>query len=273
MTGGNLDLEAEYNNRARVPDHPVHIAGWQNDAAAYREQSHGEGDLAYGPEERHRLDLFYPQNGHADGPILLFIHGGYWQSLDKSFFSHMARGANKRGLTVAIPNYRLAPTARLADIISDLEAAANFLMERKGQPLIASGHSAGGHLSACLMAKPTALKQPIKAAMPISGLFDLVPLVPTTINKALGLSAEEAARMSPLRWRAPQEGHMVAVVGGAESSEFLRQSRAIADLWGNSGVTAEYHEVPGTHHFNVIAGLAEPNDPLVDILVGLAKEA
>jgi len=273
MTAEELGLEAEYNNRARVPDHPAHIAGWQRDSAAYRASAHCDLDLAYGPGERQKLDLFYPQNGDAGGPVVLFIHGGYWQALDKSTSSHLARGANGRGLTVAIPSYTLAPTATLADIVAEIEAAANFVMQRIGRPLVVSGHSAGGHLTACLMARPESLRMPVRATMPISGLFDLPPLVPTSINKALGLTTEEAHRMSPLEWDPPTGGRLIAVVGGAESSEFLRQSHAIVGQWGQSGVATQYHEVPNAHHFDVIAGLADPNDPLVEMLLELAEAA
>jgi arylformamidase len=268
-----LDLEAEYNNRARVSDHPAHIAGWQRDAASYREVARCELDLAYGPGERHRLDLFHPQSGDAGGPVVMFIHGGYWQAFDKSSSSQLARGANERSLTVAIPSYTLAPAATLADIITEMETAADFIMQRTGRPLVVTGHSAGGHLAACLMARTTASQRPIRVAMPISGLFDLPPLVPTSINKGLGLTVEEAHRLSPLEWTPPTSGKLVAVVGEAESSEFLRQSRAIVSKWGQAGVSTRYHEVPGAHHFSVIAGLANPADPLVTILVDLAAEA
>jgi arylformamidase len=273
MAPGNIDLEAEYNNRARVPDHPVHIAGWHRDAASYRDVARCELDLAYGPGERHRLDLFHPQQGDAGGPVVLFIHGGYWQAFDKSSSSHLARGANERGLTVAIPSYDLAPAVKLSEIVSEIEAAADFVVQRTGRPLVVTGHSAGGHLAACLMARPEATQRPIRAAMPISGLFDLPPLVPTSINKALGLTPEEARRLSPLLWEPPAGGRLVAVVGGAESGEFLRQSRGIVDEWGKAGVETHYHEVPGAHHFDVIAGLANPSDPLVDILVDLSVTA
>ncbi|MBD2746328.1 alpha/beta hydrolase [Microvirga sp. BT688] len=273
MASDDLDFEAEYNNRARVPDHPVHIAGWQRDAAAYRETARGEFDLTYGPGERHRLDLFFPENGDGAGPVVLFIHGGYWQAFDKSSSSHLARGANMRGLTVAVPSYTLAPAATLAEIITEIEAAADFIMQRTGRSIVATGHSAGGHLAACLMARSAPSQRPVRAAMPISGLFDLPPLVGTSINKALGLTVEEAHRLSPLEWTSPSRGNLVAVVGGAESSEFLRQSRVIVDTWRRAGVTTRYHEVPGAHHFDVIAGLADSADPLVDILVELAAEA
>ncbi len=273
MASEDLDFEAEYNNRARVPDHPLHIAGWQRDAAGYRETARCELDLAYGPGERHRLDLFHAENGGNGGPVVLFIHGGYWQAFDKSSSSHLARGANMRGLTVAVPSYTLAPAATLADIIAEIEMAADFIINRTGQSIVATGHSAGGHLAACLMARAVPQQRPVRAAMPISGLFDLPPLVGTSINKALGLTTEEARRLSPLEWTAPKSGNLVAAVGGAESSEFLRQSRAIVDAWGQAGVTARYHEVPGAHHFDVIAGLAHPADPLVNILVDLAAKA
>jgi acetyl esterase/lipase len=273
MASEELDLEAEYNNRARVPDHPVHIAGWQRDAAAYRETARGELDLVYGPGERHRLDLFHAGDGDNDRPIVMFIHGGYWQAFDKSSSSHLARGANMRGLTFAVPSYTLAPAVTLADIIAEMEMAADFIMQRTGRSIIATGHSAGGHLAACLMARPAPQRRAIRAAMPISGLFDLPPLVGSSINKALGLTIEEAHRLSPLEWTPPSSGHLVAVVGGAESSEFLRQSRAIVDEWGQAGMTTRYHEVEGAHHFDVIAGLADPADPLVDIVVELTAVA
>jgi arylformamidase len=270
---GEIDFEAEYNNRARVPDHPAHIAGWQQDAAAYRAEARCDLDLAYGPDPRHRFDLFHPKGADAGGPVVLFIHGGYWQAFDKSSSSHMARGANARGLTVAIPSYRLAPAAALADIVADIEAAAQAVMQHTGRPLVACGHSAGGHLSACLMARSAAWPRPVRAAMPISGLFDLVPLVSTSVNKALGLTVEEARRLSPAEEPPPPAGRLVAVVGGAESSEYLRQSRLIAERWGKAGIATRYHEVPHANHFNVIAGLARPDDPLVDLLADLARSA
>ena len=272
MTISGLDLEMEYNNRARVPEHPDFIAGWHRYAAAYRSAARCELDLAYGAGERQRLDLFYPQGGDRGGPVVLYIHGGYWQALDKSSSSHLARGANERGLTVAVPSYDLAPAVSLGEIVTEIETAAEFVFKRLGRPLIASGHSAGGHLAACLMARPTP-QRPIHAAMPISGLFDLPPLVPTSINRALSLSTEEAHRLSPLEWPAPKQGRFIAVVGGAESGEFLRQSRDLVRVWKQAGLDGRYHEVPEAHHFNVLAGLADPGDALVDHLADLAKDA
>jgi arylformamidase len=273
MIDPNTDFEAEYNNRARVPDHADYILGWHRDAAAYRTESRGELDIAYGPGSRHVLDIFHPPSGDMSGPIVLFIHGGYWQAFDKSSFSHLARGANERGLSVAIPSYDLAPEASLDRIVSGIEAAADFIMERTGRAIVASGHSAGGHLATWLMVRgPGQQRRPIRAAMPISGLFDLVPLVPTSINRALGLSIEEAQHLSPINRQPPNGGHVTAFVGEDESLEFRRQSAELVSSWGTSAVT-NLHAVSRTHHFNVVAGLTDPNDILVEMLVNLAAKA
>ena len=267
------DLEAEYNNRARVPEHGTHIAGWHRDARAYRDVASCELDCPYGPGERHRFDLFFPPGGDRGGPVVLFIHGGYWQALDKSSASHLARGANVRGLTVAVAGYDLAPTVTLASIVAGIEQASDAIMRRTGRPLVAAGHSAGGHLAACLMARSSVAVRPVRAAMPISGLFDLRPLVPTSINAALGLTATEAERLSPVLWQPPTTGSLVAVVGAAESDEFRRQSREIVACWGKAGLLTRLHEVPSAHHFDVLDGLTDPDGDLVRHLLHLANTA
>ena len=271
MTEQDIDFEAQYNNRARVPEHPTHMAAWHRDAAAYRAGARCELDLAYGPGERQRLDLFHPDSD-SKAPVVFFIHGGYWQALDKSSASHLARGANLRGYSVAVPSYELAPGSTLAEIVACIERAADFVAERTRRPLVVTGHSAGGHLAACLMTRRTGSFRPIRVGMPISGLFDLAPLVSTSVNKALGLTPEEARRQSPL-FRPPPEGRLVAVVGETESSEYHRQTSQLVESWSKAGIAACVEVIPGAHHFDVIAGLADPADPLVDILVGLAADA
>src|SRR3954451_15855993 len=182
-----IDYEAEYNNRARVPEHPALIAGWARDARAWREQQRFH-TICYGPGARHTIDVL-PSSGEGD--LVVFIHGGYWQALDGSFFSHLAAGLNAHGVSVAIPSYDLCPQVSIDDIIAEMRMAARELA-RSGRRLVVSGHSAGGHLAACLLATDAALPQNlVKAAYAVSGLFDLAPLVKTSINNALGL--DEAA--------------------------------------------------------------------------------
>jgi arylformamidase len=267
----DIDYEAEYNNRARVPEHPALMAGWVKDAAAYRE-THPPRVLSYGPGERNRIDLF---EGSSEGPIVVFIHGGYWQSLDGFSFSHCARGLNAHGISVAVPTYDLCPTVSVADIITQMRMACRELA-KLGHPLVVSGHSAGGHLAACMLATDwTAFdaslpRELVIAAYAISGLFDLPPLVATSINKALHLDQASAKAASPLFWTAPVRGSFDAVVGGNESAEYFRQSRSIAETWGER-IATRFATVPAANHFTAIAPLADPNSPMVLRLKDLAR--
>jgi arylformamidase len=267
-----VDYEVEYNNRARVPENPVLMASWARDAAAYREQ-HAPRRITYGPGARHTVDLF---TGDGTGPIVVFIHGGYWQALDGSSFSHCARGLNAHGVDVAIPTYDLCPQVSVDDIIAQMRLAARELA-RLGRPLVMSGHSAGGHLSACMLATDWTAFDPVLpddlvvAAYAISGLFDLVPLVETSINKALRLDQDTAKAASPLFWKPPAHGSLDAVVGGAESAEYSRQSRTIVDAWGAAGVATSFGTVADANHFTAIAPLADPASAMVARLTILAR--
>jgi arylformamidase len=266
-----VDYEVEYNNRARVPENPALIAGWAKDAAAYR-ATHAPRSISYGPGSRHVMD-FFP--GDGKGPIVVFIHGGYWQALDGSSFSHLARGLNAHGIGVAIPSYDLCPDVTVDQIIGEMRSASRELA-RLGQPLVISGHSAGGHLAACMLATDwpafdaSLPANPVIAAYAISGLFDLGPLIETSINKAIGFDRQAARAASPLFWQAPARLSLDAVVGEDESAEFYRQSRTIVELWGKAGVATRFGTVPGANHFTAIAPLAEPNSPMVLRLKQLA---
>lgn len=269
------DYESEYNNRARVPEHPAIIAGWQADAAAYRGEAVCELGVGYGESPRQYYDLFKPQDVRSKA-IVLFIHGGYWQALDPSYFSHLARGLNRRGVPVALAGYDLCPQVELGHIVWELQQAAAALWRRFSRPVVAAGHSAGGHLAACLLATgwknagPDLPEQLVPAAYGISGLYNLKPLTETSINQALGLSHDGAERESPLFWPAPSGLTMDAVVGGAESDEYLKQSRRITDVWGLEGVRTRYEEIAGANHFTVIAGLADPESGMTRRVAELA---
>lgn len=266
-----VDYEVEYNNRARVPENPAIIAGWARDAQAYRE-AHPCRMIAYGPGERHRIDLFA---GDGTGALVVFIHGGYWQALDGSFFSHLASGLNAHGIDVAVPSYDLCPAVSVSDIVEQMRAVMRVLA-KFGRPLVVSGHSAGGHLAACMLAtdwraQDRALPEGlVTAAYAISGLFDLRPLVPTSINTALKLHDTSAKTVSPLFWTPPARGTLDAVVGGNESAEYFRQSRTIVEAWGKAGIATQFGAVPDANHFTVIAPLADPNSPMTLRLKQLA---
>lgn len=266
-----VDYEAEYNNRARVPENPELMAGWARDAAAYREQ-YAPRRIAYGPGPRHVIDVF-AGGGRSEGkgedkvPLVVFIHGGYWQALDGSSFSHMARGLNAHGIGVAVPTYDLCPQVSVADIIMQMREAM-LELAKISEALVVSGHSAGGHLAACMLATDwkaydeSLPPQFVRAACAISGLFDLEPLVQTSINRALRLDLASARAASPLLWQPPSHGSLDAVVGETESAEYHRQSKTLVEAWGEAGIAARYGSLPGANHFTAIAPLADPASPM-----------
>lgn len=260
----SLDLEKEYNNRARVPENPAIIAAWGSDSAAYR-KAKPPRIIQYGPGEREAFD-FFPA---GDGPAVMYIHGGYWQAVHRSFHSIHARGLNELGVSVAVPSYDLCPNVRIGDIVEQIRAAVRMLNELTSAPVIVSGHSAGGHIAACMLATEAS----VPAAYAISGLFELAPLIPTSLNEKLGLDEAEAEALSPLYWPAPEGKILDAVVGGAESSEFLRQSDAIVRAWGEQGVETRYEEIEDANHFTVIAPLTDPNSAMCERLKQLAHRA
>jgi arylformamidase len=269
------DYETEYNNRARVPEHPGIIAGWARDAEAYRAEAVCELGISYGESERQRYDLFKPETATGNA-IALFIHGGYWQALDRSYFSHMARGLNRLGIPVAVVGYDLCPQVGLGHIVWELQQAAAAIWRRYNLPVVASGHSAGGQLAACLLAtdwKNVGADLPdqlVPAAYGISGLYNLKPLTETSINDALKLDMAAAERESPLFWPAPAGLQMDAVVGSVESDEYLKQSRRIVDVWGLEGVKTRYGEIAGANHFTVLDGLPDPDNAMTRRIAELA---
>lgn len=258
-----MDAEAEYNNRARVPGHPAIIEGWARDAAAWRLACpRAELALPYGPGARQAMDVFWPGPGD-DAPLAVWIHGGYWQGLDRSMASHCARGLNGRGIAVAVPSYTLCPQTTVAGIVDEMAAACTLLHARHGRRLLVAGHSAGGHLAAMMAARlPPGV---VRAILPVSGVFELEPLLPTSIATALHLDAAGARAVSP-RWMPSPGIPCHAVVGGAESSEFLRQACDFATAWGGT-----WEATPGADHFTVIAPFADPEAPIVALAERLAR--
>lgn len=249
-----IDYEAEYNNRARVPEHPEIFARWTREAEDYRAEAmkerRAELGLSYGSSPRQFIDLFSPRPD-VTSPLALFIHGGYWRSLDPSLFSHMARGLNAHGVAVGVVGYDLAPEVTIAEIIEQIRHACLFMWLRTGQRIMVYGHSAGGHLAGAMVATewhelyPKTPEDLVPAAYSVSGVFDLTPLVQITMAQDLRLDEAEARRVSPLFWPAPKGRAFDAVVGGLESSEFLRQSRVIAETWARPARRPASRPSPG----------------------------
>ena len=271
-----LDLEAEYNNRQRVPEHATIQDRWSKASEEARKTLSCELDKSYGPHERHRFDLFRPRAAGATAPLVVYIHGGYWQRGDRKGNSFVAKELVNRGLQVALPSYRLAPEAQLMDIVSDLRQALKAIWDATKKHPVVVGHSAGGHLAAAMLATdwtkiagvPADL---VRSAYSISGVFELEPLIPTSLNDALKLDAAKARTAGPLFWPAPPKDRtLVAAAGGDESQEVIRQSLAIAAAWSKAGVKAECVVVPATNHFTIVEELANPESAMLARIVGLA---
>jgi len=274
-----VDWEVEYNNRARVPEHPQIFERWTRDGAAYRDEASKEGraelGLKYGPSPRQIVDLFKPRGGN--GPLALFIHGGYWRSLEPSMFSQMARGMNAHGVSVAVSGYDLCPQVSIGQIIEQTQQACLYLWKKLGRRVMVTGHSAGGHLAACMVATDwkkldaSAPADLVLAGYATSGLYDLEPLTHLSSNSDFKLDAAGARRISPLFWPVARGRVLDAVVGALESSEFLRQSKIIADGWRDKGVETRYEAAPGLNHFTICDPMTDANSAMTKRLVELAR--
>ena len=226
----------------------------------------------YGPTTREMIDLFDARPG---APLAVFIHGGWWRNFDPSLFSHFAIGLNAHQIGVALPGYNLCPQVGIADIIEEMRRALLALWRRYHTRMLVLGHSAGGHLTAALLATdwpsldPTAPNDLVPAGYAISGVFDLIPLLDVSMNQDFRLDEEGARKNSPVLWPAPRGLVLDAVVGARESNEFLRQSRLIADVWGKAGVATRLERIAEANHFTVLDPLTDPNSAMVARLLAL----
>lgn len=274
-------LDRQYNVRASIPDHLAIFERWKRDSAEFRRISHVETDLKYGDDPAQAIDLFMSDNRNA--PIVVFIHGGYWQSLDKSDFSYIARPYLEDGLNFAAVNYRLAPSVTMDEIVSDNRRALLWLSRNAnkfgGDPsqIYVTGSSAGGHLTATMVSTDWALfsapKDLVKGGCAMSGLYDLEPIRLCYLNEKLGLDRESARRNSPLLQIPSSAPRLLLAVGGDESTEFHRQQAEYFDAWRAKGLACRVIEQRDGHHFDMCDRLGDRNQPLYQAVVSLVQSA
>jgi len=265
-------LDAQYNLRAAVKDAVEHLGECARRSAIVRAQLNPLLDVPYGPSHAERANVFPAARPGA--PVLVFIHGGYWQRLDKNDFDYIAAPFAASGAAVFNINYALAPRVTMDEIVRQVRAAIAWVWrEAKGfngdlARIHVAGHSAGGHLSAMAAltdwegVAPGLPANIVKSALAISGLYELEPVRHTYLNDALKLDAAAARRNSPAVFVRKDMVSLALAVGANETREFLRQQRDFASALATIGAVAEAHEIAARHHFDVIHDLAEPSAKL-----------
>lgn len=266
------EVERGYNNRAAVPDHAEWFARWGELSARAFATERVLRDLRYGPGPKEVLDLFLPRTP-ARGTFL-FLHGGYWRGLDKDVHAFVAPPLTARGIAVAVANYDLCPQVTIATIVDEAARAVAWLVREGPQhgasahPLVAGGHSAGGHLAAMMLARDWArdgfAAGPVHGAVSLSGVHDLRPLLHFSGNADFRLDEAEAARMSPALLAPSTDAPLVLAVGGEETGEFLRQTELMHEAWpaNRPSFLAGPIVVPDKHHFDVVLEHARDDSPL-----------
>lgn len=270
--------ESRYNNRAAVPEFQGHFDRWGQSSAQARRELDVELDVPYGDDRMETMDIFRPQ-GEARA-LLMFIHGGYWRSLDKKDHSFVAAPFVKAGAAVAAINYSLCPAVKVEDIVIQCLKAGAWLYRNAaevGAPrnrIFVAGHSAGGHLAAMCMAAQWPRysrglpEKVIQAGMPISGIYDLTEISLTpSVNADIRLNEAGAIKVSPAFMPAATKAPVHLVVGAREIDGFRYQQDLLAEKW--SGVIAGNIVSPDDNHFTILDSFSNPENNVCKAALGM----
>jgi arylformamidase len=266
-------LEYQYGPRLSVPNTDAILGRWAADSETYYAESDCERDISYGPRAEEILDIFKPANVD-NAPVLIFIHGGYWRALDKKDHAFLPKPFVDAGVLVVSINYTLCPEVKIDEITRQARAACAWVWRNAasygGDPdrIHIFGHSAGGHLAAAVATtdwpeyEAGLPKDLLKSATPISGLFDLQPILLISVNNDVHLDPDSAVRCSPANSAPGHDIAMTIAVGGAETKEFRRQSQYLHERWDNKLRSIDYLEADGANHFTVIENMVDPSNIL-----------
>ncbi len=271
------ELENQYNPRLAVPDHQEFLSRYASLSAETRERVPCRLDLRYGQSAGETLDVF--PAAIATAPVHVFIHGGYWRTLDKSDFSFVGGMLAAAGATGVVINYDLCPAVTVADIVGQVLRALAWVYRHgaelggDGGRLYVSGHSVGAHLVAMALAHDWSggeglPEDMLKGGCAISGVYDIEPIAHTSIQDDVHLTPEQIGRYSPMRVPPKSSSPLIVAYGAEEPSEWHRQSREFADLCRGQGTACELREIEGTHHFSIMDQLADPTTPLSRAMIG-----
>jgi arylformamidase len=263
--------EREYSPSSAIGgNYAPHIDRYKTESKHSRSILTFHADLPYGESARTRIDFFPPSTDSANGGLLVFIHGGYWQELSKEDSAFLAPAWCAAGFAHAVVGYTLAPQASVAKIVEECRSAMRWLVARSEQlgfdvsRIVVSGSSAGAYLAAaCAAERETA----VRGLVLLSGIYDVRPLIGTSINVALGLDAKSAAALD--LFATPPRCSSVIAWGGIETSEFKRQSREFAVAIEEGGARVELLEIAGRNHFDVVHELGDAQAPLFQAAAAL----
>ena len=275
------EIDAQYDVENSVEDFGVYVDFFLSNSERVRKTLKPELDLSYGPTSAEHIDLF--RASAAGAPLHMFIHGGYWHSLSSKEFSLVAEGLVAAGVSVAVVNYELCPKVTISEIVRQNRAAIAWLYRNAARfgadpdRITVSGHSAGGHLTAMLMATDWSGEyglpdDVVKAGCSISGLFDLEPFQHSWLQPKLRLTKEEIERSSPIHHIPGRAGPLIVTLGGDESAEFHRQSEEFLAAWTAGGLRGSYLDLPGQNHFTVLEGYQDRNAPLCSAILRQIRE-
>lgn len=245
----------------------------RRNALAYADLPHHR-DLAYGKGERQALDLFVPEGAHS-APLLVFLHGGYWRANCKDDRAFLAPLWLRQGIAFCTVNYRIAPHGRIRDMVEDAASALNWLAERAGDfgidanSIVLSGNSAGGHLAIAAVPR---LKFRLAGLVALSGLFDLRPLLRTSVAASLSLDADEAAACSPVLCE-PVETPVAQFVGSDETDAFIAQSELFHAHRRAYGLPSQLAVLAGENHFSIIEQVARPESAIGETVQAFLRNA
>lgn len=272
-------LDQQYNVRAGIPDHLDIFSRWARTGEAFRRATSFREDIAYGSDTKQTYDLFPATS--PGRPVLVFIHGGYWQSLDKSDFSSLAGLYQANDINFVVVNYRLAPDVRMGDIVEDNRQAVLHLYRNAASlgldrdAIFVCGSSAGGHLSAALAGTDwTDYDAPadlIKGACAISGLYDLEPIRLCYLNKAVQLDQSEVTRFSPIHHLPKAPLPYILSVGGDESDEFHRLQAQFQTLLDDHGLDVRIVRQRDGHHFDAVDRVGEAGNDLSNAILEMIE--
>ena len=211
---------------------------------------------------------------------MIFIHGGYWHRWDKDSFQFIAKAFRDYGITTVIINYPLAPDASIDQISASCREAVIWSYQNisayngDANQLYITGHSAGGHLAAMLLATDwihfNVIADVIKGACAISGLFNLIPIQLSDINKVLNMDNEMVHRNSPVYLLPATQCPLSIIVGGNETNEFLDQSKELYTCWEKT-ISAEILQIEGLNHFSIVETILDAGSCLHQAMLRMMK--